>query len=150
MTGGTHQAVVDRFADAFGCRARSPETEADIAAAEEAVGRPFPPGYRDVLLRYGPLDCPDLLDRVVEAAAALPVLQTFAPALGVPSETANALGSGLAPGLVVFAHDPTGCPFCFRRHPETDQAVLFYDIDLRDLQEAAPSLETLFSRYLAL
>lgn len=146
---GPSKDVIDEFARRFSCRAPAPTAERTIRTAETELGRAFPSTYRSALLRYGPLDCPDLIDAVVAADATLPVLQTLVDAARIRPETDAAAASGLNSGLFVFGLDPTGSLFCFRSQPDDDSVWLF-DIDLGDTSQVAADLGSLLTRYLAL
>lgn len=138
-----------RFVHAFRCQAYRQPTEADVSAAESALGFKLPSAYRSVVLQCGILDCPHLLDALAPTAPAMPVLQTMAALDEIAPATAAARDVGLPADYFVFGHDPAGSPFCFTATPAPKDTVFYFDADLRTLREVASSIHHLIAQYLS-
>lgn len=143
------------FAERFhaGKRIR-PATEAQVEAAESALGVLWPESYRRFALACGALYTPSLLDLIVERMPGYSDVQQFFTPRQAVTETRR---SGFEPpgSCVVLATDCSGNCFAFRAlsasPPRPDDApVWLLDHEEGAVTVEAASFDEWLSRFLAL
>jgi hypothetical protein len=146
----TYQQFADRFH--AGKRLR-PATEAQVEAAESALGVLWPEAYRQFALLCGAVYSPSLLDLIVKRKPGYSDVQQFLTPKQSVTETRRwrlePVGACLA-----FASDSGGNWFAFRDLPAgtrlDDAAVWLFDTDSGTVDAEAASFDEWVGRFLSL
>jgi hypothetical protein len=114
----------------------------DFAAVEARFGA-LPQTYKDAIAEYGaPYTTAALLNVIVDRQLDIDDVAEFHTPNEIASATQNWRAMGLPPDLVAFACDGSGNFFCFKPEDQPDSdAVWFFDHDLIEVYEVAPSFE---------
>ncbi len=147
--------LYQHFAERFhaGRRLR-PAPEAQVAAAETALGLLWPDSYRQFALACGAVYCPSILDLIVESKTDYSDVQQFLTPRQSVTETRR---WQLEPsgGCLAFATDCMGSFFAFRHLPASsprpdDAPVWLFDHEEVAIVVQAASFDEWVSRFLSL
>ena len=144
-----------RFAQRFHAgKQLRPATEAQVQAAESALGVQWPDSYRRFALCCGAVYSPSILDFVVDRKPGFSDVQQFlTPRQSVTETRRWDLES--AGGCVAFAYDCAGNLFAFRDLPVSpprpdDAALWFFDHEADTVTGECRSFDEWLDRFLAL
>jgi hypothetical protein len=144
-----------RFAERYhaGKKLR-PAKEAEIEAAESALGVKWPESYRHFAITCGAVYSPSLVDLIVERSLGYYDVQQFLTPRQTATETKR---WQLEPsgGCLAFASDCSGNWFAFRGLPASlprpdDAAVWIFDHDNQTVAVEAASFDEWVERFLSL
>jgi hypothetical protein len=128
----------------------TPATDAEVDSVEAGLGTKLPGAFRAFMTRFGPVHTPGILDQITERGLDHPDIQEFLSASEAVENTKGYWSAGMPDHVIGIASDCMGNMIGFGRSSERpdDAPVLFFDHDLVEVSEIAPSFDSFLDWYL--
>jgi hypothetical protein len=131
----TIKCFVEKWISKAGTEKASPK---DLEDTEKQIGFTLPESYKFILLNYGVLYTPDLLDAIVDAELDMSELQNFSNPKEMLEQSQMYTSAGMPEGFLCFASDSMGNMFCFNIEEcknQSEPGVWFFDHDFCEIEK---------------
>jgi hypothetical protein len=142
-----HEDFVSRFH--LGDRPK-PVTDAELGSVEAGLDTKLPASFREFMTRFGPVHTPRIFDEIADRGLDHPDIQEFLSAEDAVENTKGYWSAGMPDDVIGVASDCMGNMIGFRRSRERhdDAPVLFFDHDIVEVSEIAPTFDGFLDWYL--
>jgi len=146
------QTIIDQFVKRWNVNEELIQaTDSEIEQVESTLEIFIPEGYKQLVLKYGDIYTPDLLEAIVGQDIEYPDVQNFSLPKQALKDTKVYIDAGMPGGYLGFASDSMGNLFCFSiedcKEKTSGGPVWFFDHDFVEIYKLADSFEDWLTMY---